>query len=153
MVWRKNSSSLPQWTLPFPYLSTVSLESLVKLNNEQKSHQSTRSQAGRGAGKKPAGSLACLASARSISKCLTSFPFWLVNEYQRTWCCNWVFLCLALIMTEISLSGLRKLLISFKCRMLVWAVTLARLSKTWLYSDEDYTYAYVLFPSTLKHIF
>lgn len=39
MVWRKNTNSLPQWTLPFPYLSTVSLESLVKLNNQQKSHQ------------------------------------------------------------------------------------------------------------------
>lgn len=46
MVWRKNSNSLPQWTLPFPYLTTVSLESLVKLNNQQQSYQSTRSQVG-----------------------------------------------------------------------------------------------------------
>lgn len=136
MLWRKNSSSLPQGTLPFPYLSTISLESLVKLNNQQKRHQSTRSQAGRGAGKRPAGSLACLASARSFSKWLTSFPFWLVNRHQRSWCCNWVFLCLALIMTEIILSGLGKILISFKCRILAWAVTLATFSKILLYSDS-----------------
>lgn len=118
------------------------------------SRRATKAQEAKQAGEQGRGmQAACLASARRFSKWPKTFPFLLVTRHQRNWCCNGVFLCPDLIMMWISFSGLRKILVTFKGGMLVWAVTLTTLSKKWLYSDEHVTCAYVPFPSMVKHIF